>query len=544
MRRHSRPTGARSCENAPCESTSLTSDRRFRIAALQLDDLRECYNRSEVDNALNSIPDTIEDMYRRKLEHVKSHRSRLAHIFYWVSYSIDQLTPDQIAAAPGVDLPGSRVLDVCPSGLIRLEKKQADKKESEIEIIAFDHPSVRRFLHSKELEQGQLSIFFLSERKIHSEITKLLLDYLLHLDQSQLSPSVMHTKPFLQYAASNWYEHLKRSGVVLREDSEIQNKIMSLFGEPMSPAFLNWMRVANPEAKAQNFDLSEDDCPSPLYIAVYMGRMVLAEDLIDRRSYINACGGEFGTVLQLACYRGFLDIVKSLISQGASVNIQAGVFGTALQAASAAGHADIVGVLLDKDADPNSMSGALGSPVQAALTGDYSQIVQMLTARGAKLDRKSDLVWGDALKHLDSQSEKYQVLDSPLISMLGRKFRSKSLAGLRSRQKILFGLIRLWKTPRSELVTLLYSRDSEKSGKLGTQIHKEIHLISKRGMEAIDSEYYLYRSCFWALLLACTLKVSQPQALLANANSLSRFTYRRQRNLKPTFQAMMRSMPP
>lgn len=501
----------------------------------------------EIDDALNSIPDTIEEMYRRKLEHVEiKQRPRLAHIFYWVSYSIDQLTLDQISSAPGIDLPDSRdVFHLCPSGLIRLEKKQLDKKGSELEIVAFDHPSVRRFLHSKDTEQSQISIFYLSEKTIHSKITNWLLDYLSQLDQSQLSPSVMHTKPFLQYAASNWYEHLRRSDVVLRKESETRNKIISLFGEPMSPAFLNWMRVANPEAEVQNVNLSEDACPSPLYIAVYMGLLDLAEHLIDGRSYINASGGEFGTVLQLACYRGLLDIVKSLISQGAGVNVQAGVLGTALQAASAAGHADIVRVLLDKNADPDSISGALGSPVQAALTGDYSQIVQMLTARGAALDRKSNRVWVYAFEHLENQSSgEYKLYDSPFLRMLSGKYLSKSLIGLQIKQKLLLGLIRLWKTPQSEMMSLLYPRHSESFGKFGLQIHNEIQSLSKRGMEAIESEHYLARSCFWALLVACTAKVSQRRTLTRNANFVFRFIYSRKRELNPTVQAMMRSLPP
>lgn len=531
MRRRSRPTGARSCENSRRESTPLTSDRRFRISALQLNDLIDCYDKTEIENALNSIPDTIEEMYRRKLEHVKiKDRPRLAHIFYWVSYSIDQLTLDQISSAPGVNLPESRdVFDLCPSGLIRLEKKQPDKKGSEFEIVAFDHPSVRRFLHSKDTEQSQISIFYLSEKMVHSKITNWLLDCLSQLDQSQLSPSVMHTKPFLQYAASNWYKHLKRSDV-LRKESETRNKVISLFGEPMSPTFLNWMRVANPEAEVQNVNLSEDACPSPLYIAVYVELLDLAKYLIDGRSYINASGGEFGTVLQLACYRGFIGIVMSLISQGAGVNIQAGVFGTALQAASAAGRVDVVGALLDKDADPNSMSGALGSPVQAALTGGHLSIVQMLNARGAAFDRKRNRVWAYAFKNLEFQSSgEYKFYDSPFLVMLSGRYLSKSLKGLQSKQKLLLGLIRLWKTPQSEMMPLLYPRYSERFGEFGLQMHNVIVLseLLERGMEAIDSEHFLYRSCFWALLIACTTKVSQRQTLTVNANFLFRFIYSR-----------------
>ena len=137
---------------------------------MQLEDLRKCYDDEEIDAVLKCIPSDIEDVYLRKLQNVAAKDvRRVSHIFYWISVAVRHLTTSELAAAPGVNLPGPKeLLSICPSNMIRLETQtpsdanklellwQAPQKPSgtEIEIVKFDHPSVKRFLCSRKLQHS------------------------------------------------------------------------------------------------------------------------------------------------------------------------------------------------------------------------------------------------------------------------------------------------------------------------------------------------------------------------------------------------------
>jgi hypothetical protein len=201
---------------------------------------------------LNSIPRTIEDLYERKLRTVgQKDVSRLRHIFYWISLAERQLSLKEIAAAPGVKLRDPNdVFTICPKGMIAKERKPANRDEDKDqdsgsgsdqaedsdqdadEIITFDHPSVKRFLSSqnlKELNQKPATEFFIADQAVHPELTKLTLEYLLALQQPQISATILETEPFLSYAAQYWAAHLQKTRAVTKDESEITPKLLELF---------------------------------------------------------------------------------------------------------------------------------------------------------------------------------------------------------------------------------------------------------------------------------------------------------------------------
>ena len=502
-------------------------------------------------------------MYRRKLEKVpqKDHL-RLSRIFRLISLALRQLTLNEVAAAPGIDLFNPNdVFVICPSGLIRLEEER--------KIVTFDHTSVNKFLHSrksKAADQGVISLFFIAEKEDQLVLTSLLLDYILQSTEPLLSLSdALERRPFLQYAVENWYEHMKRSQVDLQSDEPLRRKVLDLFGDPMIPAFLNWMRLVNLEGNEHNFKLSEYCCPSPLYIAMLLELWDVVHHLINNRSYINTYEGKlgtvlqfaafrelddlaillvdkgvdvnriangqpsalyevafrnedklvqilleagarvdapeskFGTVLQMACYHGFRAVVEKLLAHQAEVNAEGGIFGTALQAASAAGHLDTVSMLLEREANPDVKSGLLGTPCLAASTGGHLEIVTLLKAYGATFDDGSDCIW-----RYSFGSDK---LDIQLLMNQHAPKVEQSVEGLNKSQTLLSKALQILQLKDANLTNKPITSKGKDYLKRIVQLLKDFHEI---GYADMNSEHYIYKAFFWASLFSCTSWVSTP----------------------------------
>jgi ankyrin repeat protein len=78
----------------------------------------------------------------------------------------------------------------------------------------------------------------------------------------------------------------------------------------------------------------------------------------ERRSLINAQGGEYGSALQAASRGGHDEVVQMLIDAGDDVNAQGGHYGNALQAASWGGHYKVVQCTLGNHSFEHHISDA------------------------------------------------------------------------------------------------------------------------------------------------------------------------------------------
>ena len=494
---------------------------------------------------------------------------------------------NELAAAPGVVLLNpDDVFELCPSGLLRLEEKT--------KIVTFDHPSVKRYLHShslREIDEKSASPYYIDDEAVNAQLADMLINYILGVDQSLDSiEQTTKTAPFFVYAAECWYKHMKRSETAMYIDSPFGTKIVELFRDPINPPFLNWMRVANPESVHSDFKLSETNCPSPLYVALSLQLWDVAQLLVDNKSYINAPGGshgtalqlaakavgkgnlvrqligkgadvnatsndqvsalydaamdgdhdlvqtllaagakievpgtQFGTVLHMACYIGEKHVVEKILTHGTDVNAEGGQFGTALQAASAAGHTDIVAMLLNQangaKVDPDARSGMLGSPLLAAISGGHSEIVAMLKASGATFDDKSDRVWKQAFIS-------FEPLKAKATEYLGFS-KTKLEIGHLDESQLLLGSILLFLDPARPEVQKLLSGHWVHSKKRTARLNglrsitaKIVERALENGLAGKDSENYLYRASFWALVIKLMLLLSQDTDILGESLSL------------------------
>ena len=429
--------------------------RRFRIVALQLEDLSKCFDEKEIEVVLNSVPLTVEDLYERRLGQVAPKDvPRLRHIFYWISFAGRQLTLRELAAAPGVNLRNpDDIMAICPRGMMKKEEKRDlqpnadsdgdlgrdEKPDPAVElsegadmIVGFDHPSVKRFLSSQKLFRSKdvTSRFFIAEKEVHTELAKLIFEYLLTIRQPQISAAVLKTEPFLSYAASYCNFHLQMTAATSADESHITPLLLDLFGSPMRPSFLNWMRVGNPLKPQNNFDLRESDCPSPLYAAIRLRLPRVVDHLISNGSFINSHGGKYLTALHLALAQmdynlalklvekgadpnqsndkgssplylavqaGANELMQKLLMSGAKINNQEGEYGTALQMACYLGDLNIVQALLAYNPDMNAECGLFGTALQAASALGHARIVAILLEKKAYPDISCGLL-GNAIQ--------------------------------------------------------------------------------------------------------------------------------------------------
>lgn len=402
---------------------------------MQLETLRRCDDPEEIDTALKSIPLSIEDVYLRELLGVPPDRVRtLKHIFSWISVATRRLTTLELVAAPGVDIFNpDDLLRVCPSSMIRVERRripaqnQGDLPQqtipspsgTDMDVVTFDHSSVKRFLYAPELQRfhdDRVSQFFVSEKAVNAEFAKLLLDQVLAVNQPIIWPSFISERPFLPYAARYWYEHIMNSGITPEEDKSLYPKLLVLFGDPMSPAYLNWVRIWNPETKVQDLRTSEYSCASPLYMSIFLRLQGISDSLIGKRLYINVKGGRVRTTLRLAAQRGEIRLSQKLIAAGERVDNASDFEPTALYMAVQAGNGELLQVLLMAGANPDkrphgedsalqlviargltdiaallaasgadvNLEGGIGTPLQAAAAAGNTEVMEILLDRGAK----------------------------------------------------------------------------------------------------------------------------------------------------------------
>lgn len=563
-------------------------NRRFRIVSLQLEDLRKCYDDREIDEALESIPDSIEDAYLRTLRGVapKDVR-RLRYIFYWISVAARHLTTFELMAAPGVDLANIEDLfDICPGNMIRLEKQEPsdgdrtslsqqsshNSSRTETDVVTFDHPSVKRFLYSSKLEHSvndRLSPFFVSEKTVNAEFVGLMVDHLLAIEQPRMAPSIIEMAPFLPYAARYWHEHLRDAGNILDQDEALNSKLSTLFGDPMCAAYLNWMRMWDPERQRTDLELLENECPSPLYMAVFLRLEGISKGLINQGSYINGTGGLMHT-LQLASQREEIEISQMLIESGEDIDATPDGQPTALSIAVDNGNTKLVQVLLEAGADPdgrdssgssvlqlasfrgltgiveslvasgadvNLQGGPFGTALQAAAAAGHTEILKILLGKGAtpdvfggllgtaiqaaetgghslavKLLAAQGIPWdeeGDSVWH---EAYDLWISQTPKTRVAQFFLATEPLQGGSQIQRLLAGVLKVLTLPppnASRMSQIRRKSVGPQQEAERTDSLKMTELVRRRGQGGTESKHYVYRAFFWAFLLDCKIKVSR-----------------------------------
>jgi hypothetical protein len=72
---------------------------------LQLDDLCACSTPKDIETTLYSLPDDLDETYRRIIQKIdKRDRSYVKGFIRWLAFSLRAMRPEEIAATAAVDL--------------------------------------------------------------------------------------------------------------------------------------------------------------------------------------------------------------------------------------------------------------------------------------------------------------------------------------------------------------------------------------------------------------------------------------------------------
>ncbi|KAG7415831.1 Vegetative incompatibility protein HET-E-1 [Fusarium oxysporum f. sp. rapae] len=352
------------------------ADGMFRWAACQLESLARCLTLAAIEKTLKSLPNDLNETYRRMLEDIPSeYRHDAIRLLQFLVHTKRPLTlaeaveviATEINQEPrGFDIKrrlfqAADTLRYCPSLVIIAEVKKYAGIVKELHLAHF---SVKEYL----LKQAQFNL-----KSASIAICKTCLTYLTDIWGNH--SMIRHDFPMARYAAESWMDY-----AVSAETSEDIVRITVNFLEDET-TFQRWCQL-------YQADREWDHKPGPprasrLYYACLGGLSRAVRDLATRGADVNARGGEYGNALQAASYKGNLEVVQLLLDKGADVNAEGGKYGNALQAASFNGKLEVVQPLLDKGADINARGGLYVNSLYAASYEGHREVVQLLKLNGA-----------------------------------------------------------------------------------------------------------------------------------------------------------------
>ena len=311
----------------------------------------------------------------------------------------------ELTRAAGLGDPAD-VMRICTSSLITssTEEIEVDGRTEERDIIRFAHSSVCEYLLSQNLQSSTdgAARFHVSSNEAHAYVSSRCLDQLLEQDGEVHPKQHLLAIPLLSYSAQYWHVHFKSTEVPNAQRTyleAIESKIHNLFKPSYLPAYVNWLRLADPDDFNNPAILEKDgDCyPEPLYYALLLKLSNIAKKLIEDGAEIDGRGGNEGTPLQLAAHCGFTDLLWLLLKKGADPNREGKSHGSALYAAVVQGHETIVDMLLESKADVNKQEGYYGSALQVASYFGYYLIARQLLVYGADV-KATGGIFGTALQ--------------------------------------------------------------------------------------------------------------------------------------------------
>lgn len=373
---------------------------RFRWAACQVDALGNCLDYRTLQQALVSLPRTLDETYSRILHSIPPEHKKIATLILQLAvFSEHPLEVKEVVDAIAVDterepffspeyrMPEPQELTRYCSSLVTVVSTSEQRNENNHSLgkVQLAHFSVKEYLTSRRLDSDIAPNF--QECTARGAIAQTCLAYILHFNEEFSAEHVIQRYPFAKYSAKYW---MKNAAKIKDRDTRVLELIEKLFCH--RKISYNICFRFHPSTWSHTFSESPDmELPSALYYAAVGGLIHTIKQFADRGVNVNVQGGKYGNPLQAASFKGYEEIVKHLLNNGANVNAEGGRYGNALQAASFNGHKAIIKLLLDNGANINAQGGTHGSALQAASVKDHKAIVKLLLTNGADVTVADDV---------------------------------------------------------------------------------------------------------------------------------------------------------
>jgi ankyrin repeat protein len=385
---------------------------RFRWVSCQLDSLEQCIDPRGLQNALKTLPKTLDETYSRILQSIpQEYKQNAIRILQLLTFSERPITIEEATDAIALDIEcephfdpmyrmpnPSEITRYCSSLVVIVTAKNDVHKQSgknrsvsDNQVLQLAHYSVKEYLQSDRVDGSIVQHF--QEINARAALSSICLIYLLQLDGSLRKEETESTFPLARYSAQYWMTH----AVIAEEIALVQDLIKKFFLNNKQDSYRATDKLYRPDNPWWESDKElRDPCP-PLYYASYGGLTCTVEWLLSHGADTNTQDGYYGNALQVASYKGHEQIVRLLLNHGANVNAQGGHYGNALYAASSKGHEQIVRLLLNHGADVNAQGGHYGNALQAASYKGHEQIVRLLLNHGADVNAQGGH-YGNALQ--------------------------------------------------------------------------------------------------------------------------------------------------
>ncbi|KAJ5635470.1 uncharacterized protein N7484_008783 [Penicillium longicatenatum] len=306
-------------------------ERRFRWAELQIEELKTHVDENELKKALDSVPPTLEETYRKVLEGIKKHNvAKARDMLMLICLSPVALDVHAVVKMTKVRGPND-VVTICTTSLVSLN-------DSTIQLAHF---SVQEYLIVKLKEDKHHECHF-TEADGHKYLTEKTVDLLLAQTEYITEEKKALELPHFLYAAKHWDYHLAAAGGFDKMSPELQVKINRLFTD--SEVYVNWVRGADsddwharnewsrvfstieePDEHADNeWSKVFSECEGPIHRASVMGLVHTVDALLQQGadplepytcSHPEWRKAEILSSFGIAARVGNLDILQSLLDK-------------------------------------------------------------------------------------------------------------------------------------------------------------------------------------------------------------------------------------
>ncbi|KAJ7053338.1 hypothetical protein C8F01DRAFT_552885 [Mycena amicta] len=395
------------------ESLMDCGNGTFRLASLQVDDLRDCEgSKLSVEEALANMPGTLNEMYDHILNKITNARMQLAvaRAMNWLIFSRRPMTLLAIIDALAFDfrqvplrfdaeqrMKPDALLKAC-SGLVSVVE------DAGIRTISLAHASVKEYLASTDKFQGPREDVEISEPAAHYLFARTCIGYFSGIDGVLES---VEGYPLLDYAVENWATHFNlcadiktvkecQANPQLQDDmrlSRAKTLIDTAMGvlRPGTPQYTNFCRFSSARWSyfwsvhdGRKNDVARDD---PVYLCACLGIPSLLYALLQREGDNRGYG--FMLIQWATTYRPFeIPMISVLALEHRTGGAERGKWHgrTLLQAVNSQSIA-AVSLLLGHGLDVNGCEWpTLEKPLHAAVLTKSTEIVRLLLEHRADVN--------------------------------------------------------------------------------------------------------------------------------------------------------------
>ena len=358
----------------------------------QLDRLRRCLS-PRIRQALNELPETLDETYERTLLDIDKENWEYAHrLFQCIVVARRPLRVEELAeflvfkseTGGSLTFQGDlrpenardTVLSTC-SSLISIVTVDDSP------VMQFSHFSVKEYLTSSRIAEGRMSRYHIPLEQAHLFVTRACLSFLLQLDNHVTIQSIEEF-PLARYAGQYWTNHAEFGDVALHTEDLIKR----LFN-PENHHFAIWVWIHDTIYDRPIRPIESESPPlpehAPLHYAARHGFHRVVEWLIITCSQdVNVACLHDWTPFHFAARYGQVMAVQVLLMHHGDINVRDDDMWTALHHASCDGHSKVAQLLLEHGADVNSKSVSGKTPLLWLSERDGNlETAQLLLEHGA-----------------------------------------------------------------------------------------------------------------------------------------------------------------